>query len=206
MADGGRMGFLAVGGNTLHVVKLNASGKVERVHEETPKSGLFYREPFSPMTSDGHRLLVQWHTFGLVEYEAKDGAVRPTGYRFPHAMDTECGAAPWPKGWIATSRRGVFLLREGEKRSPVEVGFIRPDGRPWPGKPVVQGQTVFVSDPFLGHVTAIDLTDPSAPRVLSRLSLNGHPGRVQIHDGKAIIPAGRDGLLLWAYNESPSGK
>ena len=197
LADEGRVGFLAVGGNSLHVVRLAEDGKIERLLESTPPSGLFYREPISPTSADGRRVMVQWHTNGFREYVANNGTVLPTGYNFPHAMDTECGAAPWREDWLATSRRGFFVVRTGESRSPAQLGQIRVGGRPRPGKPTVYGDTAFIADPFLGDVSVIDLTDENSPRLLGEIRLSGHPGRVRPFRGKVLIPAGRDGLLLW---------
>lgn len=202
LADEGRVAFLAVGGNTLHVVRLDQEGRVERLLETTPPSGLFYREPIAPVAADGCTVLVQWHSIGLTEYRAENGAVRATGQRYPHAMDTECGVAPWRDRWLGTSRRGLFPLAPGEMRSPHEIGLQVVGGRPWPGKPTVDRDVVFVADPFLGDVSAIDLSSPDGPMLISALRLGGHPGRVRPYRGKVLVPAGRDGLLLWDFRQS----
>jgi hypothetical protein len=197
LADEGRVGFLAVGGNTLHVVRLATDGSCERLLETTPASGLFYREPIAPVHADGRRVRVQWHSIGLVEYVAENGAVRPSGYRFSHAMDTECGVAPWRDGWLATSRSGLFVLGPEEQRSPNDIGRRVVAGRTRPGKPTVDGEIAYIADPFLGRVSAIRLAQGSEPQLVGELQLSGHPGRVRPFRGKVLVPAGRDGLLLW---------
>ena len=201
LADEGRIAFLAVGANTLHVIQIGPDGKTERLLEETPRSGLFYRDPFSPLSPDGKHILVQWHTTGLHEFVIENGTVKRTGWTFPHAMDTECGATPWNDGWLATSRRGFFPLARDEKRSPETIGLRRCNGQALPGKPSTDGKTLFIADPFLGEVTALDLTDDKAPRLIAQLHLSGHPGRVKMHRGQALIPAGRDGLLMWRVDK-----
>jgi hypothetical protein len=197
LADEGHIAFLAVGANTLHAICIQPDGQAKLFLEETPKSGLFYRDPFSPPSPDGKRILVQWHTTGLHEFMVDHGTVKRSGWVFPHAMDTECGATPWLEGWLATSRRGFFALAEGEKRAPSQVGIQRPNGLPLAGKPSMDGDILFIADPFLGDVTAMDLADANHPRLLSQLHLSGHPGRIKINRGKALVPAGREGLLLW---------
>ncbi len=197
LADEGRIAFLAVGANTLHVIQVGLAGRTELVLEETPSSGLFYRDPFSPLSPDGKHILVQWHTTGLHEFAIENGTVKRTGWTFPHAMDTECGATPWNDGWLVTSRRGFFPLARDAQRSPETSGLRRGNGQALPGKPSTDGKTLFITDPFLGEVTALDLTDDKAPRPIAQLHLSGHPGRVKMHRGQALIPAGRDGLLMW---------
>lgn len=196
LADQGRIAFLAVGAGTLQAVRLNPDGSCDKLLE-TSNLGLFYREPFSSLALDGQRFLAQWHVTGLYEFTAAMGAGKFTGHPFPHRMDSDCGAAAWRDGWVVTSNRGLFFLKPSEMRPPEQTGFIRIKGRALRGKPSVHGNTVFISDPFLGSVTAVDLSDEKNPRLLSALQLAGHPGRVRVHQGKALIPAGREGLLLW---------
>lgn len=203
VADEGRIAFVAVGANALHVLKITPDGRAEPAMAPVTNTGLFYRDSFSPLSPDGKRLLVQWHVTGLHEFLIEDGEVK-RGWIYPHAMDTECGAAPWGDGWIATSRRGFFHLAEGETRAPDQIGLLKPNARSFPGKPSIVGNTLFIADPFLGGVSAFDLSDPANPKLTAERHLNGHPGRVRINRGRAIIPAGRDGLLMWsADNNTP---
>jgi hypothetical protein len=212
LADEGRIAFLAVGPNALHLIRIAGNGETELLMPPVTNAGLFYRDPFSPLSADGRRLLVQWHVTGLHEFLIENSTVKRGGWIFPHQMDTECGAAPWGDGWIATSRRGFFPLVNGETRSPDEIGLRRVSGgqsgesdRGLPGKPSVAGSLLFISDPFLGEVTAINLTKGTGtnPDAIARLQLSGHPGRVVMHRGKALIPAGREGLLMWEGLRTP---
>jgi hypothetical protein len=200
LANEGRVAFLAVGANSLHVIKIAPDGRAERILEESPKSGLFYRDPFSPLSPDGRRILVQWHTTGLHEFVIENGTVKRGGWIFPHPMDTECGATPCREGWLATSRRGFFPLAEGETRSPDAIGILKPNARSFPGKPSIADHMLFIADPFLGDVSAFDLSDTANPKLTARLQLSGHPGRVKVLRGKGLVPAGREGLLMWKIN------
>lgn len=199
LVDEGRIAFLAVGANTLHVVRFGPGDEVKRLLEHTPPSGLFYREPFPSVSSDARRLLVQWHTMGLFEYAVEDGTVKATGYHFAYPMSSDCGVAPWRDGWLVTSRGGFFWLRPGEMRAPKEIGRTRLEGKSLPGKPTVYDNTAFISDPLTGEVAAIDLAEANGPRLMAHLQLTGHPGRVRLYKGKVLIPAGRQGLILWDF-------
>lgn len=198
LADKGRIAFLAVGANALHAISVEADGQTTEVMQPVTNAGLFYREPFSPLSVDGKSLLVQWHVNGLQEFFVEDGKIRSGNWVYQGAMDTECGAAPFEQGWIATSRRGLFLLSNNTLHKPEDVDFLQTDGRAFPGKPSTSDSRLFIADPFLGHVSAFDLKDPENPRLIERLEISGHPGRVVFHQGKAFVPAGRDGLLMWA--------
>jgi len=201
LADEGRLAFLAVGPNVLHIIKIAENGQTALVMPPVTNTGLFYRDPISPLSADGRGVLVQWHVTGLHQFQIEDGTVKRSGWIFPHAMDTECGATPYRDGWLATSRRGFFPLAEGETRSPDQIGLLKPKNRSFPGKPSISGHTLFITDPFLGDVSAFDLTDAANPKLTAELHLNGHPGRVIVNQGKALIPDGREGLLMWSLTQ-----
>ncbi|MBB5033006.1 LVIVD repeat-containing protein [Prosthecobacter vanneervenii] len=197
LADEGRIAFLAVGANALHVIKISHDGKTELVMPPVMNTGLFYRDPISPLSADGRRVLVQWHVTGLHEFIIENGTVKRGSWTFPHAMDTECGATPWQDAWLATSHRGFFTLAEGETRPAEKIGLLKPADRIFPGKPSLSNATLYIADPFLGDVSAFDMSDAANPKLTAELHLTGHPGRVVVHQGHALIPAGREGLLLW---------
>ncbi len=203
LADQGRIAFLAVGTNTLQVLRLHPDGRFEKILEETPKSGLFYRDAISEATPDGKRVLVQWHTTGLHEFIAENGEVRRSGWTYAQPMDTECGATPFEDGWIATSRSGPFRVKSGEEK-PFEERLIKgSDNLRLPGKPSMAGRHLYIADPFQGDITALELSSQGLVRLLAKTKVTGHPGRVLIHRGKALIPAGRDGLIIWDYPSQP---
>jgi hypothetical protein len=198
LADQGRAGFLAVGQGKLHVVSFAADGKTTLLLTDS-HPGLFYRRPLTTMAKDDRSVLAQWHVTGLYEYAVHDGSARFTGFHYPHGIGTEGGTTLWGDGWIAITRQGILPLLPGEKRSPTEVGILTVEERPLVGKASTHGDTLFVSDPFRGHVTVLDLRDRSKPRLLAKLDLDGHPGHIRVHQERALIPAGHDGLLAWDW-------
>jgi hypothetical protein len=67
----------------------------------------------------------------------------------------------------------------------------------------VSGDTLFLSDPYGGSVTALDISSISAPKLIGELELSEHPGFVVEVDGVALVPAGYQGLLAWNYRAKP---
>ena len=45
-------------------------------------------------------------------------------------------------------------------------------------------------------VEILDIADPSHPKLLRRHALTGHPGACAFWNGRAVIPAGYQGLLV----------
>lgn len=56
---------------------------------------------------------------------------------------------------------------------------------------------VNVKNPAQPRLAALDLSNPREPKLLSQLKLAGHPGRAKSMKGHWVLPAGREGLLLW---------
>ena len=206
LADEGRIAFLAAGANQLRVVRCRPDATFDEILKDA-HDGLFYLTPMTPLTPSQDRLLVQWHATGLYEYRIQDSQVFATTNRFAQAMGTECGATPWNTGWIVTSHRGFFylndLLQPFSTEKPYRIG-----SHARPGKPSLDGTTLFIADPFLGRISAVDLRCPQNPQLLAEAQLTGHPGRIQTLTQNAascaLVPAGREGLILWHYGRSPA--
>ncbi len=200
LADHGRVAFLAVGAGRLQAVRLSGDGKAERILEDQ-HFGLFYSLPFSPSAKADSRILAQWHVTGLYEYAAENGTAKYTGFNYPHRFGTGAGAVSWRDGWLAISRNGYFFIRPGQTAPPEELGLTQVPDQPLVGKPSASGDTLFVADAFAGRVVALDLSSPTSPRLLATLQTEGHPGFVRVHHGKALIPAGNDGLIVWDWTK-----
>lgn len=202
LADRGRVAFLAVGANRLQAVRLNDDGSAVKLLDER-HSGLFYRMPMAPVAANDRTVLCQWHVTGLYEYEAAEGSAKFTGRRYLGRMDTECGVTALGGGkWLATSRTGVAVIETGKAgaQERIEWGGIK--GEDLRGKPSAFGKLLFIANPFLGGVRALDIADPLRPRLLGRLQLTEHPGRVRVIGEVALVPAGYEGLLAWDWRKS----
>jgi len=122
-------------------------------------------------------------------------------FRYPFGISGRNGTVRYGDGWLATYDGKYFLLRRGEQRSPQEIGLVGLAGRDLYGKPVLSGNTLFITDTYAGRAIALDVTDIAQPKLLSELDLPDHPGYVVEHNGIALIPGGYQGLLLWKYRD-----
>lgn len=202
LADQGRVAFLAVGASLLQAVRLNHDGTTTKLLDEKYR-GLFYRMPLSPVAMDDRTVLCQWHVTGLYEYEAADGATRFTGRRPLAGMDTECGSTALGGGkWLATSRTGYTVIASDAPRRTEQSGRGQIKGEELAGKPSAFGNLLFIANPFGGAVYALDIADLLKPRLLGKLQLAEHPGRVRLLGDVALVPAGYQGLLAWDWRKT----
>jgi hypothetical protein len=190
--------MLHVGLNRLEIVDVSDVEAPKKVLEEA-RLGLFYRRAISP-TADSLGGLVGWGHDGAFIYDLSSAAPpRASAFEYPFGINARCGAVRYRDGWLVTYSGKYFLLRPGEKRPPQEVGLIGMNGRDVHGKPAVSGKTLFLSDPYTGMVTALDISSFTAPQLLGQLELAEPPGFVLGIDGTALVPAGYQGLLIWNY-------
>jgi hypothetical protein len=197
----GRYAFLHVGLNRLQIVDVSDPETPKFVLEQA-YLGLFYQRPITA-TIDSLGGLVNWGHDGLFLYDVS--AVSPPkapAYRYPFAVTARNGAVRYRDGWLATSAGKYFVLHPGEKRSPEEIGLIGLPDRELYGKPSLSGNTLFISDPYSGRVTALDISDLAKPKMLAELELPEHPGYLVEHNGQALVPGGYQGLLLWKYRNA----
>ncbi len=195
LADKGRIAFLAVGANALHAISVETDGQTKEEMQTVTNTGLFIASLFN-LSVDGKAF---WFSGTLMDcrilslktakFEAVTGSTKAPWTR---------SAARHPLNGDGSQHRDAgFSCLTTTLHKSEDFDFLQPEGRAFPGKPSTSGSRLFIADPFLGHVSAIDLKDPMNPRLIERLEISGHPGRVVFHQGKAFIPAGRDGLLMW---------
>jgi hypothetical protein len=197
----GRYAMLHVGLNLLEIVDVSRPETPKKVMEDG-RLGLFYRRAIVPST-DSLGGVVTWGHDGLFTYDVTSGTPpRGPSFEYPFGIPARCGAVRYRDGWLVTYSGKYFLLRPGEKRSPGQVGLIGIQGHELWGKPTLSGNTLFLSDPYGGRVSAVDITAVTEPRMIGEIEISEHPGFVVPLDGVALIPAGYQGLLVWPYSVS----
>ena len=67
------------------------------------------------------------------------------------------------------------------------------------GRPVLEGNRLYVSDCRSGDVAVVDVSDPRNPALVEHFNVPGNPGRLLIHKGALVIPNGYEGL--WVERE-----
>lgn len=198
----GDRALVHVGMNRLHVLDVSTPSKPVRMMEDL-HPGLFYQRAIPTRLMADRFALVTWTVSGPFQFDLSPGQ-KPqfTGFQYAHRIGTENGAAPDGNKWLVTNGNKYFLLAPGEKRPPQELGLVGVDGLSLNGKPTLSGDTLFIANALTGRVTALDVADRMRPKVWQSVLLPEHPGHVLPYEGRALVPAGYQGLLLWDYRKA----
>ncbi len=142
-----------------------------------------------------------WHVTGFHWYDLYGGN-EPVYAHDNYAVRSGAanGMAMLPDGnrALCTMRDGrYFILTRGETRPFPEIPkYGAPNATLRGGKPTLAGNTLFMTDRASGSVTILDVSDLQHPVLLKQLALDGNPGIVREHRGRAVIPAAYQGLLV----------
>jgi hypothetical protein len=195
----GNRALLHVGMNRLHILDVSDPGKPVRVIEDM-HPGLFYLRAIPTGLAAARYSLVTWTVSGPFLFDLDPSAPpRFAGFQYPFRIGTENGATPDGANWLVTTGGYYMLLKPGEQRPPKDVGLIGIEGQDLSGKPTLFGNTLFIANALTGRVLALDVTDRAHPKLLSTALLPEHPGYIVEWGGRALIPGGYQGLLLWDY-------
>lgn len=199
ISPAGNRALVHIGMNRLHILDVTDPHRPARLTEDL-HPGLFYQRAI-PLSFAARRYsLVTWTVSGPFLFDlSPDAPPRFTGLQYPFRIGTENGAAADGDKWLVTTAGNYFALAPGEKRPPREIGLVGIDGHDLSGKPTLYGNTLFIANALTGRVSAVDVSDRARPKLLSTLELPEHPGHIIEHEGKALVPAGYQGLLLWDY-------
>jgi len=192
----GRYALLHVGQNALQVVDVTDPAQ-PRLALRDSRLGLLYGYQITDGLIEDRYASCFWHVTGFCWYDLYGGAAPVyTGDNYAQRMSAENGAAVVGRSLLVTYGGKYLLLSRGETRPPAALPRFGIAERTLDGKPSVFGNTLYVSNRFWGRVTRVDIANLEAPRGLAAVDLEGNPGLVQEHNGKMIIPAGYQGLLV----------
>ena len=121
-----------------------------------------------------------------------------------NALGLNNGVCAWGAGFVCTSGAAVKTLLPGEGDAETEDGrwtFTRlppADGVSVSGIPRFDSATkrLVVTSRIDRNLAVYDFSEPSNPRPLFGAAISGEPGLAAFHDGKVVVPAGYQGLLL----------
>lgn len=134
----------------------------------------------------------------MFRYDLAGDIPRLDEWRYPVRIGSYNGIA-FPDGQklVICKNGGYVLLAGDDTRPPDQLAVRRINGVKLAGKPTIDGNTLLVSHRNGGQVFAVDIADPTKPRLIDTLNLDEHPGLVVVHNGHPVIPAGNQGLLVW---------
>ena len=192
----GRYALLHVGPSALHIVDVSDPAHPKLALKDS-RLGLLYGYQITDGLLDGRYASCFWHVTGFYWYDLYGGpAPVYTGDNYAQRMSGENGTALIGKNMLVTYGGKYFLLSPKETRPPEALPKFGIEGRNLDGKPSVFGTTLYVSNRYWGRVSRVDISSLEAPKLLDAVDLDGNPGVVLEHNGKMIIPAGYQGLLV----------
>jgi len=201
----GNYALLHVGQGKLHILDVRNPRRPECVLKDS-HHGLFYYSPITQTLFEDRYAICHWHVDGLFRYDLSGKLPRLDEWRYPTRIGSPNGAAFINGQQLIICRNGYVLLKGNDTRPPDKLTVQRIDGvkltgKPTIGKPTIDGDTLFASHRNGGMVYAVDIADPTKPRLIDTLKLAGHPGLAVIHRGRPVIPGGNQGLLVWKLDK-----
>ena len=195
--DPGKYGLLHVGSSYLQIVDLSAPASPRRVFE-THEFGLNYGDQIADGLIDGRYACAFWHVSGLYWYDLYGGRVpMSTGDNYHERIGSLNGIAVWRDKILATTRRGGYVLIDRKERRPLDqLPLYRVPGVKLSGKPLLDGETLYVTNRRSGDVFVLDVSDITAPRLREHFTVRGNPARVVPWKDGFLIPGGYEGLLI----------
>lgn len=199
VSPSGTRALAHVGMNRLHILDVSDPAHPVLAKEDL-HPGLFYQRAIPTALAASRYSLVTWTVSGPFLFDLNPAAPpQLAGFQYPFRIGTENGATPDGDGWILTTLRKYFRVTVGEKRSPQEIGLVGIEGHDLNGKPTLYGDTLFIANALTGRILALDVSARARPKLYSTVLLPEHPGHIVEVDGRALVPAGYQGLLLWEY-------
>lgn len=192
----GNYALLHVGPSRLHIVDIGNPTEPKRVLDDS-QLGLFYYNPIARGLLADRYACCHWHVTGLYWYDLSGEVPQASWHSEGSRIGSQNGAAFLGDRALVTCRGGYVLGSKGESRALDELEVSRIPNMAFSGKPTISGDRLYVSDRYMGTVTAIDISDPQQPQLIDQLELQEHPGPVAVHSGVPIIPGGYQGLLVW---------
>lgn len=192
--------FAVLGGGcgAVYAVDLKDIRNIKKVAERRRKRGLLYGNNFASHPLSDGTVILFWHRDGLVYYnpEKFDG-FREIFYRKRRGF-----MGFGPQSGIDTDGERIYVNIDGgmavlpmdENVFADELENHAPEAA-INGKFILYGHKIYACERAKGEITVTDLSDPSRPRSLLRITTNASCGKPVEIDGKIYIPASHFGLL-----------
>lgn len=107
------------------------------------------------------------------------------------------GICVFRDGFLYTVDRGCQFVCPDGSRGPV---WHPPAGESMSGIPRSDGQIVVCTTRSARRISVWDFADPAKPRLLRSHLISGRPDCAAIWNGKAIVPAGHQGLIMERFD------
>lgn len=192
----GRFALFHCGGAAAHIADASDPAKPKLVFSDH-QVGLFYGDQLVDKLFDGRYLCAYWQRSGPAWYDVS----RPRPALTGNTPDTTLfswtdGACALGDKLLLVNRGKYALLDSNERRLVSELPAYGVDRLRLAGRPSAGGDLLALSSRHQRQVWVLDVTDIRRPSLKRQYSLIGHPGACGFWNGRVVIPAGYQGLLV----------
>ena len=193
--------LIQAGGQHMEIIDVSAPASPKRALRGS-HLGLLYGYQITEGLFENRYACCFWHVTGFHWYDLYGGdAPVYSNDNYAVRSGASNGMVLLPDGerGLCTTKAGEFFILKRDERRPFEElpRYGVTDRRLHGGKPTLAGNRLYMSDRMWGHVTVLDVSDLEHPKLLEERVLDGNPGIVRESQGRAVIPAGYQGLLIW---------
>lgn len=192
----GRFALFHCGGATAHIADVSDPAKPKLVFSDS-QVGLFYGDQLVDKLFDGRFLVAYWQRSGPAWYDISGAKPVLAG----NTPDTTLfswtdGTCPLGDKLLIIKRGKYSSLDPNERRNASDLPVYGVDGLRFAGRPSVGGNVLALSSRHERQVWVLDIADIKRPRLKHQYSLSSHPGACTFWNGRVVIPAGYQGLLV----------
>ena len=192
----GHFALLHCGGARIDIADVRDPARPRIVFSDA-QVGLFYGDQLVDKLFAGRYLVAYWQRSGPAWYDISGAQPLLAG----NTPDTTLyswtdGACAYGDQLLITKRGKYSLLTPNETRSSSDLPTYGPSGVRVAGWPRVSDNRLALSQRHMRRVLVFDIGDIAQPRCQREYSLFGHPGACAFWNGRLVIPAGYQGLLL----------
>jgi hypothetical protein len=192
----GRFALLHCGGASVYIADVQNPTQPQLVFKDS-QVGLFYGDQLVNQLFAGRYLVAYWHRSGPAWYDISGAQPVMAG----NTPDTSLfgwtdGACPLSDKLLITKRGKYFLLEPNERRNASDLPGYGVKGLHLAGRPSTDGKTLAIASRHNRTVLVLDIAETTHPKLKRAYNLSGHPGACDFWNGRVLIPAGYQGLLL----------
>lgn len=192
----GRFALFHCGGASVFIADISDPAHPKVIFSDN-KVGLFYGDQLLDKLFDDRYLAAYWQRGGPAWYDLS-GAKPELSGNTPDVTDFTWTDSACPVGekLLLIKRGKYFVLDPNERRSVSGLPAYGVDGLSLCGRPSVGGNVLAAASRHQRQVLVLDIADLQHPRLKRQYSLSGHPGACGFWNGRVVIPAGYQGLLM----------
>lgn len=189
----GKYAVLQVDMSTLDIVDVSDPVEPKRVFRDKGHGFVYH---LGQDLFDGRRICVLFQLGGLRWYDLY-GEAQPSfaGLEYAHRLGG-AGSIPLGNKRLVVHRNGLLLVAPDERRPPAEVGVLPIPNQRLRGKPVLNGNKLYLSDRCFGDIHIVDISDIEKPALVEHFNVPGNPARLILNNGALVIPNGYEGLWI----------